>query len=865
MSENDMPVDYTDPAPDPHAPVPATSVDNFGNVTNLTPDLESAFSPLAETEKQAIPGRAGEIWDPITPAPSEPETPRGASAMWVYRDAEGKPLCARFRNDDGQGGKIVRPLSYGRRVWTDGKGNRRDVTGWHWKQGAKPLPLYGLEQLAACADVPVLLVEGEKTADAAAALFKDYVVMTSQGGSKAAANNDWTPLAGRDVTIWPDNDDAGQAWADDVIRYLREAGAGIVRKVDVPASLPMGWDLADDVPPDVLAEQEDTSAAGWAVRLVEAAPMAAPNVQMPPGYFMTPAGLHFMPDSNGDMPAPPIWIAAPFDVVAETNDGTGFGWGLMIRWQDRDNRKHEWAIPKRMVHGDGKDISGELEDAGLNCSISATRYLRQFIASARTKARLRCVDRAGWHTAQDGHTFILPGGLPIGTGARSVVFQSSRATTGQEFAVAGTLAEWQHKVAAYAVGNSRLALFLSAAFAGPLLDIVGEQSGGIHLVGKAQSGKSTAAYIAGSVWGRGDREGQIRAWRGTANGLEGVASETSDTVLILDEMGQADSREVGEITYMLANNSGKMRAGRTGNARTRKTWRVLFLSTGEITLAAKMGEAGKRIMAGQEVRLVNIPADAGAGMGAFENLHDMESGGALADHLRDAARTCYGTASRAFLSRLVQDRAHDAEGLEKRLKAIRRQFEARFVPPKADGQVRSVAARFALIAGAGELATSYGVLPWKRGEAFNAAGACFAAWLAERGSAGASEDMKAVDQVRGFIEKHGESRFTNIALITPLSEAEGVLAASRTINRVGFKRKAETGGQVRWEYLILPEMWKTEVCHGLDAVRAAKAVRDAGYLMTEEGRDLTRKVSIPGEGRPRVYVIRGAILGDEEA
>lgn len=82
---------------------------------------------------------------------------------------------------------------------------------------------------------------------------------------------------------------------------------------------------------------------------------------------------------------------------------------------------------------------------------------------------------------------------------------------------------------------------------------------------------------------------------------------------------------------------------------------------------------------------------------------------------------------------------------------------------------------------------------------------------------------------------------------------------------MGFKRKAETGGQVRWEYLILPEMWKTEVCQGLDAVRAAKAVRDAGYLVTEEGRDLTRKVSIPGEGRPRVYVIRGAILGDEEA
>ncbi|MFT8484067.1 MAG: DUF927 domain-containing protein [Gluconobacter cerinus] len=822
-----------------------------------------AFAPLSEAEKKPRSGEdSHEVWEPASPAPLDPILPRGASALWIYRNAAGQPLCARFRKDAGDGRKTVLPYAYGRRIWTDSRGTRQDITGWHTKEGVKPLPLYGLDRLAAHPEETVLLVEGEKTAEAASILFPAYVAMTSQGGSKSANRNDWRPLAGRRVVLWPDADEAGQSWADAVIRSLRDVGAHIVRQVVLPSGLPSGWDLADDLPPEM------TNGSGLAdldiLRpCLESAPLAAPNVEMPPGYVMAGGGLYFQSEGSGDIMPPPIWIAAPFDVIAETNDGGGLGWGLLIRWQDRDSRVHEWSIPKKMVHGEGRDIAGELEDAGLNCSISGTRYLRQFIASVHTKLRLRCVDRAGWHPTQGSHSFILPGGQTIGTGARSVVFQSSRATTGREFATAGSLGDWQREIAAYAVGNSRLALFISAAFAGPLLDIAAEQSGGLHLVGKSQSGKSTSAFIAGSVWGRGDREGQIRAWRGTANGLEGVAAETSDTVLILDEMGQADAREVGEIAYMLANNTGKQRAGRNGDARQRKTWRVLFLSTGEITLAAKMGEAGKRVMAGQEVRLVNIPADAGAGMGAFETLHGMSSGGDLADHLRTASRTYYGTASRVFLSHLVQDRASKAEDLEQAIKAIRKRFEAAFVPAGADGQVRSVAGRFALIAAAGELAQGYGVLPWKHGEALDAAGICFKAWLTERGSVGASEDTRAIKQVRAFIEQHGESRFSNIARMK--STLAGGPAETRTINRAGFKRKIGTTDGERWEYLFLPETWKAEVCKGLDATRAAKAVRDAGYLIPADAKNLTTPTRIPGEGRPRVYVVRSDIMGDDHA
>ena len=109
------------------------------------------------------------------------------------------------------------------------------------------------------------------------------------------------------------------------------------------------------------------------------------------------------------------------------------------------------------------------------------------------------------------------------------------------------------------------------------------------------------------------RPGPIRSWRSTVNGMEAVAAEHSDGLLILDEIGQANGREVGEVVYMLSNQRGKARMARAGGARRLMTWRLIYLSTGETPLATKMNEAKQRLYAGQELRLLNIPADAGAG------------------------------------------------------------------------------------------------------------------------------------------------------------------------------------------------------------------------------------------------------------
>lgn len=80
----------------------------------------------------------------------------------------------------------------------------------------------------------------------------------------------------------------------------------------------------------------------------------------------------------------------------------------------------------------------------------------------------------------------------------------------------------------------------------------------------------------------------------------------------------------------------KAPASRNGTARAAQRWRLLFLSAGEESLSALMARVAKRTNAGQEVRLADIEADAGAGMGAFEVLHEHESPAALALALKDA-------------------------------------------------------------------------------------------------------------------------------------------------------------------------------------------------------------------------------------
>jgi putative DNA primase/helicase len=154
-------------------------------------------------------------------------------------------------------------------------------------------------------------------------------------------------------------------------------------------------------------------------------------------------------------------------------------------------------------------------------------------------------------------------------------------------------------------------LAISIAFAAPLIGLCGGESGGLHFLGKSSMGKTTALYMAGSVFGGGGRLGFIDSWRSTANSLEGVCAAHNDALLCLDELSQLSSRDAGETAYMICNGCGKNRFSRDIKLRKPLQWTLLFLSSGEINLANKMAEdgRGRKETAGQKVRVVEIPAD----------------------------------------------------------------------------------------------------------------------------------------------------------------------------------------------------------------------------------------------------------------
>lgn len=560
---------------------------------------------------------------------------------------------------------------------------------------------------------------------------------------------------------------------------------------------------------------------------------------VPAGYRLNDKGLFWEDNDNNYR-----LIAGPFKVLALTRDRHNQSWGLLLEWADHDGRTHRMAVARAALAGDGREVRQALLDKGLHVSASTRERnaLQAFLTQVTTTARARAVSRVGW---QDG-CFALPDRTIAPDDADLVVYQG-QGLAEHDYQEAGTLEGWQAQVAAPAIGNSRLAIALCAGLVGPLLAWAGAEGGGLHLRGPSSIGKSTALEAAASIWGP---KSFVRQWRATANGLEGAAELANETLLVLDELAQLAPGDAGSVAYMLANGCGKSRAAQNGDARAAKRWQTFFLSSGEVSLAdhARSDGRGRRNPAGQEVRILDIEADAGAGLGLFNTLHDAASGDSLSRAIKHGAGLHHGHAGPAFVRSLLGQQEAVAKLVRIGIEAFTRQN----LPPGAGGQEARVCHRLGLLAMAGELATRNGILPWPESEATRAAKAIFADWLAARGGIGAAEDRAAVQQVAGFLAAHGASRFQPIT-----GEAPTIVA-----NRAGFWRDDSQGGQ---EFLISTKTWREEVCQGLNPSAVAQVLIREGYLRPGTGNKSSQSLSVPGLGKQRCYVISSRICGDEAA
>ena len=695
----------------------------------------------------------------------------------------------------------------------------------------EPLSSDHLDLLTANPDAWVLVVEHDRAVTAAARM-RDYIcVPCSVDRDGRNLLRDMRPLVGRMVVLWPTNSDAGFALMERVARDLLRDGRqaqSITYVVDldgiaesVQSDLPDGWSLADA--PDAWTD------------LIARELTAQRESTMPRNYSRRRDGLYVLRGETYRR------ISGPVRVVALTRDRRKEGWGKLLSWRDSEGGRHRLAISSELLVGGGEDLRKLLAQGGLHIGVGKEdrEALAHFINECDPKRYVLCVAQPGWH-----------GDRYVQRDAQGTVFGDGDLVVPQgplfsdPMVAKGTLEEWQREVGALCVGNNSMTFSVSVSFAAPCIRDAGVDGGGFHLKGDSSSGKTRCQRCASSVWGF-----EPASWRTSDNGLEGLCAASNDSLLCLDELKQLNPLFVPDATYLIANGQSKKRMRANTELRESRRWLTLLLSSGEVTLEAHAGCVGLKLDAGVEARIVTVTADPQARYGFFSAVHgadgadDKAKGYAFAQRILSATERYTGTAGPAFMRAMLAD----LPAARNRIRAGVQAFIDRVVPPQADGQVLRVAARFGVVAAAGELAIAYGIVPWPIGAAQTAAEACFVSWLETRpGGTKAAEDARGVAQVRLWLINNCNARFEKFR-----SEPND---KSRISNRAGWWRYGPNQSR---EYIIPREVWESEVCRGLDPRRVARCCVSAGILLPDGDDKPSQNQRLPGEKKPRrVYICR---------
>jgi len=278
----------------------------------------------AGLRKQAATDKAARTpWIPVLPVPDSAPAPPKAHPhrglpehVWTYRDRQGDLLGQVYRFRTSDGGKEVLPL-----VWARHGANGREM--WRWMTWTAPRPLYGLDRLVD--GRPVLVVEGEKCADAAHELLAaDFDVVSWPGGGKATDKADWSALAGRQVWIWPDCDakvypekherggelmpeaqQPGVKAAESIATALQGiAEAVYLVRIPEPGQRPDGWDVADAIAEGYTREQ--------LLIVINQVRRPAAEAKPPESPVRSPAQLHSI-EGGKDKRRQQAKVAAPED------------------------------------------------------------------------------------------------------------------------------------------------------------------------------------------------------------------------------------------------------------------------------------------------------------------------------------------------------------------------------------------------------------------------------------------------------------------------------------------------------------------------------------------------------------------------
>ncbi len=548
----------------------------------------------------------------------------------------------------------------------------------------------------------------------------------------------------------------------------------------------------------------------------------------PAGYDSRSDGLYLGTEPGS------VRLCDPIRVIGSGRAINGKGWGKVVAFQDHDRVEKVHFLSNAAMSKSPSAALAALADAGFTFLPSRTQQekLVTAIFSARTRRRYLIAGSCGWI----GNSFVYPGGAVQGAEDEPVMFVGGDA---KPYLQTGTIEDWRRNVGQLARGNDILVLSIGVALCGPLLGPLRLEGSGFNLRGSSSTGKTSALSAAASVWSGGLGCG-IQSWRSTPNGFEGIAAAHSESFLALDELGLVPPDIAGSTAYALSSGQGKNRAVETGRLAAQATWRLAYLSTGEISLSDHIRSAPNkpRSMVGQSVRLVDVDVGRGRQFGAWQELHGFSDGAEFSKALKANAQQHGGWLGPAFVAALQAD-----AGFVERAQHMMAEFQRSASLEGDNGQVSRVVERFGLVAVACELAVGYGLLPWEQGAPTKSIQNVLAVWLETAGSRTvAHEDVEVVSRVKAAIEQRG-SQFASLSGVELGSgrsfELLGYVSDDRSkflFNRAGFEQVT-----------------------GRTARQAADILDRHGLLERGDGDHFARKVVVAGH-QHRLYTVYAKIL-----
>ncbi|WP_264723610.1 AAA family ATPase [Wolbachia endosymbiont (group A) of Cheilosia soror] len=163
------------------------------------------------------------------------KTAGNPTAYWDYYDENGQAIVRVYRYDDDSGKRYL-PFDIKKSTFSV----------------PEIRPLYNIPGILK--SDKIILVEGEKCANA---LIEQGITATTamSGANAPIEKTDWTPLKGKHIIIWPDNDEAGKKYAEKSAMKLTCLGVEELCILEIPKDKPKGWDAADCVKEGINVEK----------------------------------------------------------------------------------------------------------------------------------------------------------------------------------------------------------------------------------------------------------------------------------------------------------------------------------------------------------------------------------------------------------------------------------------------------------------------------------------------------------------------------------------------------------------------------------------------------------------------------------